>query len=126
LQRHGKYAEAIEQLEGARRVLETTLGLEHPVTTVARGSLARAIAGSSGRREDTGAVVGRVPADETRLELGDWIVRYDGRSIDDPDALLELMDETEGRRAVAVEIVRKHQRLKLRVQGGRLELELWD
>lgn len=72
-----------------------------------------------------GALVSEVtqggPAQAGGLQVGDLIVRFDGKDVSDMRSLPKLVAETEVGRTVDVELVRKGQRQTIQLTVGRLE-----
>ncbi|MGE0844895.1 MAG: Do family serine endopeptidase [Flavobacteriaceae bacterium] len=83
------------------------------------------IAESLGMKETAGALVGDVTADgpaaDGGIQRGDVILEFDGRKVDEMRDLPRMVADTEVGKAVDVVVLRKGERVTLKVTLGRLE-----
>jgi serine protease Do len=90
-------------------------------------TVTEAIAESRGMDEPGGALVAKVledsPAAMAGIELGDVIVRFDGKEIDSMRALPRVVAQTEIGRTVEIEVMRDNERKTFQVAVGRLSEE---
>ncbi|MDH4232424.1 MAG: DegQ family serine endoprotease [Nitrospirota bacterium] len=78
-------------------------------------------------KEDIGALVGDVvensPAEKAGMKRGDVIIEYDGRKIEEPNALRNMVANTSPGGEHEVKIIRNNQPLSLKVTVGELPVE---
>lgn len=94
----------MEKLINRGRVVRGWLGVSiQPVTPE--------LAGQFGLKEDKGALVGDVtedsPADKAGIKRGDVIVEYNGKAVDDPTGLRNMVADTTPDKDVKVKVLRE-------------------
>lgn len=79
-------------------------------------------------KEDKGALVGDVveggPAEKAGISRGDVITEYEGKEIDEPNQLRNMVANTEPGKEVEMTIVREKKTEKIRVKIGELPAEM--
>jgi serine protease Do len=90
-------------------------------------SITKDLAESYGVKENTGALVATVtpnsPAAEAGIQNGDLILRFDGKEVTFMRELQQLVTQTPAGKEVEVELLRRGQRVTLKLAVGRLTEE---